>query len=110
MTETKQDRPAVLPARKPIRATADEGVDPVLVPPPAPPEKAPPRTRKIASAKAEAVLEIQPPTKQQPVAVFPFSTRLSQEVMDILKSITDTGVSQRAAVEHAIRMTYGQKG
>lgn len=104
MTEVmKQERPVL--TRKPIRPTPDEGVDPVDVPPPAV-EKA--RSRKIASAKTEAVLTLTP--RQEPVAVFPFSTRLSQEVMDILKSVTNTGVSKRDAVEYAIRMTYGQGG
>jgi len=103
VTEQKQARPDLL--KRPPRPTADEGIDPVLVQPP--PKRAP-RNRKIASVKVEATLDL-PAPRQQPVAVFPFSTRLSQEVMDILKTITDTGVSQRAAVEHAIRNTYGQE-
>jgi hypothetical protein len=110
MTETKQERPPALPKR-PIRPAPDEGIDPVDVPPVSTKEKkAPTRTRKVvASAQVAGALDM-PAPKQQPVAVFPFSTRLSQEVMDILKTVTDTGVSQRAAVEHAIRKTYGQGG
>lgn len=98
MTEQKQDRPATLERRKPQPAR-DESVDPVDL---APAPKAPAKRRKPPAAKLEA------PTPKQREAVFPLSTRVSCTVMDALEKVTSTGVTQRAAIEHAIMQTYGR--
>jgi hypothetical protein len=95
----KQDRPAILTRSKPQPAP-DYKDDPIPEP------KVEKPRRPVASAKKEDILELPPPQELQPV--FNFSTRLSQEVMALLKEVTDNGVSKRAAVEHAIRVAYGK--
>lgn len=100
MTE-KQERPATLTRSKPQPAP-DYQVDPVESKPVTPV----PRERRVASAKKTAPLQIPAPRLPEPVV--PLSTRVSLEVSAILKSVTDTGVTQRAAVEHAIKLAYGK--
>lgn len=97
MTE-KQVRPATLTRPRPA---PDEAVDPAVPAPPAP-------TRKVASVKKTAPLELPAPRLPEPVV--PLSTRVSLEVSALLKTVTDTGVTQRAAVEHAIKLAYGKDG
>lgn len=94
----KQERPATLTRSKPQPAP-DHKVDPVDTPPPAP-------QRAVASAKKTGTL--QAPTPRLPEPVVPLSTRVSLEVSAILKAVTDTGVTQRAAIEHAIKLAYGK--
>lgn len=95
----KQERPATLARSKPQPAP-DHKVDPVT-PAPAPPQR-------VASAKKTGTLTA--PTPRLPEPVVPLSTRVSLEVSAILKAVTDTGVTQRAAVEHAIKLAYGKEG
>lgn len=98
----KQERPAALVRSKPQPAP-DEKVDPVDTIVKKVPESA---SRRVASAKKTAPLQL--PAPRQPEPVVPLSTRVSLEVSAILKAVTDTGVTQRAAVEHAIKLTYGK--
>ena len=99
MTE-KQDRPATLARRREPQPAPDETVDPVDT---APAAKAP---RKAPARKT--VLE--PPAPKGREVVYPLSTRVAGDVLEMLDRVTKTGVSQRAAVEHAIRNTYGNEG
>lgn len=48
-------------------------------------------------------------TPKQREAAFPLSTRISEQVKNTLKAITDTGVSQRDAIEYAIMRTYASQ-
>lgn len=98
MTEQRQDRPAALTRSKPQPAP-DENVDPIPDPPA-------PQPRKVASVKKTGTLQM--PAPRQPEPVVPLSTRISLEVSAVLKGVTDTGVTQRAAVEHAIMLAYGK--
>jgi hypothetical protein len=102
VTEQKQERPASLARRREPQPAPDETVDPVDT---APAKKAAPR--KAPARKKPAV----PPPPQALVpkgreVVFPLSTRVAEDVLKMLDRVTKTGVSQRAAVEHAIRHTY----
>jgi hypothetical protein len=48
-----------------------------------------------------------PPAPRVREETFPLSTRVAEDVMDLLDAATQTGVTQRAAIEYAIRNTYG---
>ena len=101
----KQERPAALTRTRPQPAP-DDKVDPVDTVVKQVPANALPR--RVASAKKVAPLEM--PQPRQPEPVVPLSTRVSLEVSALLKTVTDTGVTQRAAVEHAIKLAYGKDG
>lgn len=106
MTEQKPARPATL---RPVPQPApDEEIDPVD-PRPAPAKKAAPaRGRKIASATKQDVLEYTP--KQREIVVS-LSTRVSLDVSMMLEAeVAKSGKSVRAAVEHALKLAYGQDG
>ncbi|SDI70605.1 hypothetical protein SAMN04488693_11936 [Arthrobacter subterraneus] len=96
MSDNLQDRPATL-SRKP-RPAPDERVDPVDYPqPPATPAK--PKAQ-------EAPAPVQKKRKRE--ATFPFSTRLSEEVLGILEdAVAREGITIRDAVEQAIRGRWG---
>lgn len=117
----KPERPTSLARRAP-RPAPDENVDPVDYSPqattgdePTPAtqrsEKLPPTTHKPAE---------QPRPKRRPSEkknhntvgkreiTVPFSTRLTPEVVQLIDQATaETGMSQRAVVENAIRETWG---
>lgn len=96
MSDNLQDRPAIL-SRKP-RPAPDERVDPVDYPQP-----------PVAQAK-QRTEEIQQPVqrKRKREATFPFSTRLSEEVLGILEdAVAREGITIRDAVEQAIRGRWG---
>lgn len=104
MTEEKQERPATL-ERKPPQPAPDEQVDPVDLPAPA--RKAPPRRVVAKEAKAD-VLEYTPKPREVVVSL---STRVSLEVSRMLEAeVAKSGKSVRSAVEHALRLAYGQEG
>lgn len=95
MTEPIEDRPASLPRRKP-QPSPDERVDPVD--PPAAVSAPPQQVSKPAGRGR----------KREIVTVL--STRLSQEVQDILDTAVDTNaITVRQAVEEAIRGYWGTK-
>jgi hypothetical protein len=100
VTEQKQERPASLTRRREPQPAPDETVDPVDT---APAKKAAPR--KAPARKKAPVVEALVPKGRE--VVFPLSTRVAEDVLKMLDRVTKTGVSQRAAVEHAIRHTYG---
>jgi hypothetical protein len=64
--------------------------------------------RKAPARKKTPVVEALVPKGRE--VVFPLSTRVAKDVLELLDRVTKTGVSQRAAVEHAIRNTYGHEG
>jgi hypothetical protein len=95
----KQERPATLARRQPQPAP-DETVDPVDTPTKKEARRAPARKKAAPQLPAPKGREV----------VFPLSTRVAGDVLEMLDRVTKTGVSQRAAVEHAIRHTYGHEG
>lgn len=97
MTENIQDRPAALPARRRPQPAPDETVDPVDYAPAAQAVAAP--TPVAATAR----------TKRKREATFPFSTRISQDVQEILDAAVEAeGITVREAVEQAIRTRWGK--
>ena len=137
MSEDLKDRPAVL--RRTPRPAPDENVDPVdyspaAVTPTSAPLRAPkPEEPEPAGGGVAAVdpVAAPAPVTQSPVrqeakpakaskaatnrktarreVTFPLSTRLSQEVIDVLYAAAeDEGISVREAIEQAIKSRWGQ--
>lgn len=134
MSEDLKDRPAVL--RRTPRPAPDEKVDPVdyspaaVAPAPAPmktevPAPAGGGVATVAPVAAPAPVTQAParqaakPAKASKAATnrktarrevtFPLSTRLSQEVIDVLYAAAeDEGISVREAIEQAIKSRWGQ--
>lgn len=131
MSEDLKDRPAVL--RRSPRPAPDEKVDPVDYSPaavasgptkpeepasagggvaavtpvaePTPPTQAPARQAK--PAKASNAAQNRKTARRE--VTFPLSTRLSQEVIDVLYAAAeDEGISVREAIEQAIKSRWGQ--
>ncbi len=101
MTANLPDRPPALTRRSP-RPAPDETVDPVHFVPPG--EQAPAATVVKQETAEKAV-------KRRRELTFPFSTRLSQEVQEILDRAVDAeGITVREAVEQAIRSRWGSQG
>lgn len=118
-----EERPTSL--RRAPRPAADESVDPIDVAPaaaaPAPETElkrpaAPARkTAPVATSAAQGGGGAVPRTSSQsraskrPEPTLPFSTRLSADVFDLIIEAADLAdvKSQRAAVEQAIRQTWG---
>ncbi len=90
MTEPLEDRPVSLPRRRP-QPSPDERIDPVD-PTPVPQQQF--SSKPVRARKREIVL--------------PLSTRISQEVQDILDdAVESNGITVRQAVEDAIRSHWG---
>lgn len=136
MSEDLKDRPAVL--RRTPRPAPDEKVDPVdyspaavapaSTPAPTKPEEPAPAGGGVAAADPVAapapvtqapVRQAAKPAKASKAATnrktarrevtFPLSTRLSQEVIDVLYAAAeDEGISVREAIEQAIKSRWGQ--
>lgn len=132
MIEDLKDRPAVL--RRTPRPAPDEKVDPVdyspaaMAPAPTKPEEPAPTDGGVAAVipVAAPVPSTQAPARQaaKPAKVskavpnrktarrevtFPLSTRLSQDVIDVLYAAAeDEGISVREAIEQAIKSRWGQ--
>ena len=135
MSEDLKDRPAVL--RRTPRPAPDEKVDPVdyspaaVAPAPMKPEEPTPTGGGVAAvtpvAAPASVTQAPPrqaakpakPSKAAKAATnrktarrevtFPLSTRLSQEVIDVLYAAAeDEGISVREAIEQAIKSRWGQ--
>lgn len=106
MTDNIQDRPAEL-RRKP-KPAADETVDPVnYTGPTLNPSKSTERPQNGTNERANQAPEPARRRSRREVT-FPFSTRLSQEVQDVLdKAVDREGLTVREAVEQAIRKTWG---
>ena len=132
MSDELKDRPAVL--RRTPRPAPDEKVDPVDYSPAAvaptltkPEEPAPadggvaavtpvaapaplPQAQTRQAAKPAKASKAAPNRKTARREVtFPLSTRLSQEVIDVLYAAAeDEGISVREAIEQAIKSRWGQ--
>lgn len=102
MSTEKSDRPASL--KRTPRPAADNGIDPVDVVPAAKPT--------VATAPAAAPVTSTPPapTKSRREPTIPLSTRVAVDVTEILDAAVAEGraPSQRAAIEMAIRQTWGK--
>lgn len=97
MTENIQDRPAALPARRRPQPAPDETVDPV--------DYAPAAQAVAAPAPAAATTR----TKRKRELTFPFSTRISQDVQELLDAAVEAeAITVREAVEQAIRTRWGK--
>ncbi|MHA7224094.1 hypothetical protein ACX80S_17555 [Arthrobacter sp. RHLT1-20] len=131
MSEDLKDRPAVL--RRTPRPAPDEKVDPVdyspatVAPAPMKPEEPTPAGGGVAAVipdAAQASVTQGPagqaanPAKASKATTnrktarrevtFPLSTRLSQEVIDVLYAAAeDEGISVREAIEQAIKSRWG---
>ena len=132
MSDELKDRPAVL--RRTPRPAPDEKVDPVdyspaaVAPAPMKPEEPTPTGGGVAAvtpvAAPASVTQAPPrqaakPAKPSKAATnrktarrevtFPLSTRLSQEVIDVLYAAAeDEDISVREAIEQAIKSRWGQ--
>lgn len=130
MSENLKDRPAVL--RRTPRPAPDEKVDPVDYSPAAvAPASAPAPAPSGGGVAAVDPVAAPAPVTQAPVrqatrpakaskaatnrktarreVTFPLSTRLSQEVIDVLYAAAeDEGISVREAIEQAIKSRWGQ--
>ncbi|BCW68942.1 hypothetical protein NicSoilB4_37050 (plasmid) [Arthrobacter sp. NicSoilB4] len=89
--------PAPVPAPDPLQAAVDEPIVQVAAP-----------TRQAAKpAKTSKTTANRKTTRRE--VTFPLSTRLSQEVIDVLYSAAeDEGISVREAIEQAIKSRWGQ--
>lgn len=99
------ERPTTLKRapKSPPRPAPDSGVDPIDATPQAPAETAP------ASA-VEDVAPTTPATASPRQATIPISTRLSEEVNNILQAaINKNGLKVRGAIEEAIRYRWGNE-
>lgn len=95
MTDNLQDRPSVLTRRRPQPAP-DETVDPVDYTPSA---------QRVAAEPAVGNVR----AKRKRELTFPFSTRLSQDVQELLDAAVEAeGITVREAVEQAIRTRWGK--
>ena len=101
MSTEKSDRPAAL--KRTPRPAADNGVDPVDVFPAAKPDVTPSASRPAASTSPA-------PAKSRREPTIPLSTRVALDVTEILDAAVSEGraPSQRAAIETAIRQTWGK--
>ncbi|MFJ2535826.1 hypothetical protein [Microbacterium maritypicum] len=105
MSTEKSDRPAAL--KRVPRPAADNGVDPVDVVPAVKPASTP----APAAAPAAPTASTTPaPTKARREPTIPLSTRVALDVTEILDAAVAEGraPSQRAAIEMAIRQTWGK--
>ncbi|MBG6184665.1 hypothetical protein IWX65_002643 [Arthrobacter sp. CAN_A214] len=103
MTANLPDRPSALTRRGP-RPAPDETVDPVHFVPSSRQDLAP----AAVSRPQEPAIK---PAKRKRELTFPFSTRLSEDVQDILdKAVESEGITVREAVEQAIRSRWGSHG
>lgn len=86
-----------VPAPDPLQAAVDEPIVQVAAP-----------TRQAAKpAKTSKTTANRKTTRRE--VTFPLSTRLSQEVIDVLYSAAeDEGISVREAIEQAIKSRWGQ--
>lgn len=103
MSTEKSDRPAAL--KRAPRPAADNGVDPVDVTPAAKPDVTP------AAPPVEPAASTSPaPAKSRREPTIPLSTRVALDVTEILDAAVAEGraPSQRAAIEIAIRQTWGK--
>lgn len=99
MTDNLQDRPAALPARRRPQPAPDETVDPV--------DYAPAPAAQSVAAPAPAAGTSR--TKRKRELTFPFSTRISQDVQELLDAAVEAeGITVRDAVEQAIRTRWGK--
>ncbi|MHA7294345.1 hypothetical protein [Arthrobacter sp. HLT1-21] len=97
MTENIQDRPAALPARRRPQPAPDETVDPV--------DYSPAAQAVAAPAAAAGTTR----TRRKRELTFPFSTRISQDVQELLDAAVEAeGITVREAVEQAIRTRWGK--
>lgn len=98
MTDSTRDRPATL-SRRP-KPAADETVDPVTYTSPGP---AAPATEAATALHVAAVGR-----RGRREVTFPFSTRLSQDVQEVLDAaVAREGITVREATEQAIRNKWG---
>lgn len=105
MSTEKSDRPAAL--KRAPRPAADNGVDPVDVIPAAKPDA----TLAPAATSAAPTASTTPaPAKSRREPTIPLSTRVALDVTEILDAAVAEGraPSQRAAIEMAIRQTWGK--
>lgn len=96
----KPERPTALGPRRGITPAPDEDRDPIDTPaPPAPAATpAPSRPPRPSGRRAERVPAVG------------LSTRVSQDVSDLIAQVSDEdGLTVRAVVENAIRATYGDR-
>ncbi|KUM37487.1 hypothetical protein [Arthrobacter sp. EPSL27] len=92
------------PVPDPLQASVAEPI--VQAAAPAAPKQAPPR-QASKSTKAPKPTANRKTTRRE--VTFPLSTRLSQEVIDVLYSAAeDEGISVREAIEQAIKSRWGQ--
>ncbi len=93
--EQPLDRPATL--KRAAKPAPDENIDPVDAAPQQPPAPATPPAATRAPKRREVT--------------FPFSTRVSQPVLDVLDAVTagSFAPSQRAAIEEAVLNYWGPK-
>lgn len=105
MSTEKSDRPAAL--KRTPRPAADNGVDPVDVIPAAKPEVT---AAPTAAPAAPTGSTSQAPAKSRREPTIPLSTRVALDVTEILDAAVAEGraPSQRAAIEMAIRQTWGK--
>ncbi len=102
MTDNLQERPASL-ARRP-KPAPDETIDPVNYSQPPTASVSPPVGRNPSTAQPASS------AKRKRELTFPFSTRLSAEVQELLDTAVDSeGITVRDAVEQAIRSRWGSK-
>lgn len=102
MSTEKSDRPASL--KRTPRPAADNGIDPVdVVPASTPTVATPPAAVPVASTPPA-------PAKSRREPTIPLSTRVAVDVTEILDAAVAEGraPSQRAAIEMAIRQTWGK--
>lgn len=97
----KPERPTALGPRRGITPAPDEDRDPIDTPTAAPAPAATPapsRPPRTSGRRAERV------------PVVGLSTRVSQDVSDLIAQVSDEdGLTVRAVVEQAIRATYGDR-
>ena len=100
---------APAPTKPEEPAPADGGVAaviPVAAPAPAPPTQAPARQAAKPAKVSKAVPNRKTARRE---VTFPLSTRLSQDVIDVLYAAAeDEGISVREAIEQAIKSRWGQ--
>lgn len=98
-------------ARRRPQPAADENVDPIDVLPPAAPvvdSSSPARGAEERTAPAAAPIIPAPALASSSQLYVTLNVRVAPEVNDLVLNAMASGMSKRAAVEHAIRSTYGR--
>ena len=106
MSNDKLERPASL--KRAPKPAADDNLDPVDVPPSATPAPAP--TPAVAPQPAAPTTPAPAATGRRREVTIQLSSRVAVDVIEILDQVVaEHGLSQRAAIETAIREHWGKK-